>query len=415
MLIPFSSRLVPSAPASSGWRLGLPEIAGPGFRLREPRLADGDALARAFDADAAATMGVEAPGTSDQWVHVVASARADRAARHTACYLVERDGSADVCGLVLLQRVARGSRVTTASFVFPETERQTALPALTLACVFAFAFQTVGVGRVEGRVACQRDLDLVRRLGAVEEGVLRGAMPSADGFADQMLWSLLGSDWDVAGAGTHADTVPGSIDAAAPVTDVHEEYREPAAWTRGLPALRGSLTTLREIELLDAPVLFNALDPSDVAISIEPAPRTRDDLRRYIAWVQWQRALGRAAGFAIVPRGTRHAAGLIQVRRSDLAGAVAEWGIVLAPRYRGTGVAAEASRLMVAFAFDTLGVHRLEARASGVDPRSTGLFRKIGAVREARLRRSFVLGSDVLDDDLWAILKSDWRGGGSIA
>jgi RimJ/RimL family protein N-acetyltransferase len=65
---------------------------------------------------------------------------------------------------------------------------------------------------------------------------------------------------------------------------------------------------------------------------------------------------------------------------------------------------------MAGFAFDTLGVHRLEVRASGIDPRSVRLLPKIGAVREAHLRQSFAHGSGVVDDDLWAIIASDWRG-----
>jgi RimJ/RimL family protein N-acetyltransferase len=174
--------------------------------------------------------------------------------------------------------------------------------------------------------------------------------------------------------------------------------------------MKASLVTLREVALLDVPVLLRALEPSDLEVALEPAPTTSNDLRRYVAWVQLQRTMGRAAGFAIVPRGTRHAAGLIQVRRDDPSGLTAEWGIALASRYRGTGTAVEAAHLMAGFAFDTLGVERLEARASGIDPRSVGLLRKIGAVREAHLRRSFVRGDEVLDDDLWAILEADWRG-----
>jgi RimJ/RimL family protein N-acetyltransferase len=182
------------------------------------------------------------------------------------------------------------------------------------------------------------------------------------------------------------------------------------AWTTDLATLKSPLVTLREIDLLDAPVLLGALDRADLEASIEPAPTTRQELRRYIAWVHLQRAIGRAAGFAVVPRGTRHAAGLIQVRLVAPFGGVAEWGVVVAPRLRGSGVASEAARLLVEFAFDVLGVERLEARASGIDPSSIPLLRKLGAVREAHLRRSFVRGDQVLDDDLWTILKSDWRG-----
>jgi RimJ/RimL family protein N-acetyltransferase len=104
------------------------------------------------------------------------------------------------------------------------------------------------------------------------------------------------------------------------------------------------------------------------------------------------------------------AAGLLQVGRADFAGAVAEWGIVLGRSHRGTGAASEAARLMAGFAFETLGVHRLETRASRISPGSISLLRKLGAVHEAHLRQSFAHGSEVVDDDLWAILKSDWPG-----
>jgi RimJ/RimL family protein N-acetyltransferase len=156
--------------------------------------------------------------------------------------------------------------------------------------------------------------------------------------------------------------------------------------------------------------LLEALESSDIEVAFEPAPSTPDELRRYISWVRLQRTKGRAAGFAIVPQGVGQAAGLLQVGRADFAGAVAEWGIVLGRSHRGTGAASEAARLMAGFAFETLGVHRLETRASGISPGSIALLRKLGAVREAHLRQSFAHGSEVVDDDLWAIIESDGHG-----
>jgi RimJ/RimL family protein N-acetyltransferase len=185
---------------------------------------------------------------------------------------------------------------------------------------------------------------------------------------------------------------------------------EQPAWTLRLPTLQGSVVRLREIDLLDVPALLEALESSDIEVAFEPAPSTPDELRRYISWVRLQRTKGRAAGFAIVPQGVGQAAGLLQVGRADFAGAVAEWGIVLGRSHRGTGAASEAARLMAGFAFETLGVHRLETRASGISPGSIALLRKLGAVREAHLRQSFAHGSEVVDDDLWAIIESDGHG-----
>ena len=64
---------------------------------------------------------------------------------------------------------------------------------------------------------------------------------------------------------------------------------------------------------------------------------------------------------------------------------------------------------MVDFAFETLGVRRLEARAAVANGRGNGALRKIGAVQEGVLRRSFLSNGQHLDQMLWSILAEDWR------
>jgi RimJ/RimL family protein N-acetyltransferase len=64
---------------------------------------------------------------------------------------------------------------------------------------------------------------------------------------------------------------------------------------------------------------------------------------------------------------------------------------------------------MVNFAFETVGVHRLEARAAVKNGRGNGALRKMGAVHEGQLRRSFLRNGEYLDQNLWTILNEDWR------
>jgi hypothetical protein len=111
-------RFEPSSGLVVEWHRGLPDLVCPGFRLREPRLGDAERLPAAFGPEAAWTLGVAAPGTSDEWMQFVARVRTGRAARHTVCYAVVPDASADVGGLVLLQRLAPKSRAAMLSFVF---------------------------------------------------------------------------------------------------------------------------------------------------------------------------------------------------------------------------------------------------------------------------------------------------------
>ena len=62
---------------------------------------------------------------------------------------------------------------------------------------------------------------------------------------------------------------------------------------------------------------------------------------------------------------------------------------------------------MIDFAFDVIGVHRLEARAAVENGRGNGALRKIGAVQEGILRKSFLRNGRALDQSLWAILHED--------
>ena len=74
---------------------------------------------------------------------------------------------------------------------------------------------------------------------------------------------------------------------------------------------------------------------------------------------------------------------------------------------------------MITFAFETIGVHRLEARAAVKNGRGNGALKKLGAVQEGILRKSFLRNGEYLDQVLWSILDEDWQakviwGGGKI-
>ncbi len=77
--------------------------------------------------------------------------------------------------------------------------------------------------------------------------------------------------------------------------------------------------------------------------------------------------------------------------------------------YWGSGIFAAAALLVLEFAFETLGVHRLEARAVVQNGRGNGALHKMGASRESVLHRSFLRDGQYLDQHLWTILDEDWQ------
>ena len=184
----------------------------------------------------------------------------------------------------------------------------------------------------------------------------------------------------------------------------------PVSWRSALPVLTGAHASLRELRPGDAGALLPALSAPEVARFISAPPSDEARLAAFIEWGQRERAAGRYAAFAIVPRGADTPAGLLQVRVLDPSGHAAEWGFALGPRHWGAGLFVDAAHLLVDFAFDVLGVHRLEARAAVDNARGQAAMRKLGAVQEGVLRRSLVTADGTFHDQvLWSLLADDWR------
>jgi ribosomal-protein-alanine N-acetyltransferase len=185
-------------------------------------------------------------------------------------------------------------------------------------------------------------------------------------------------------------------------------------WRTALPVLSGDKVTLRELELRDARSLLSLLTTAEVARFISPPPTSVEGFERFITWAKAERQKGTYVCFAVVPHGMSTAVGLFQVRQLEPGFATAEWGFALGSAFWGTGMFVEGARLTVDFAFDVIGSTRLEARAAVANGRGNGALRKLGAVQEAVLRKSFMCGGEYIDQSLWSIVQSDWRQAKSV-
>jgi RimJ/RimL family protein N-acetyltransferase len=184
---------------------------------------------------------------------------------------------------------------------------------------------------------------------------------------------------------------------------------DPADWRSGLPVLSGVTVTLRELRTSDAPALFAMLTTEEVARFISPPPATVQGFERFIGWAMRQRLMGTYACFAVTLAGTDEAIGIFQLRELDPGFGTAEWGFAIGSPYWGSGAFSEGAELVAAFAFDVVGVHRLEARAAVKNGRGNGALRKIGAVQDGVLRKSLLKNGEYLDQVLWTILAGEWH------
>ena len=86
----------------------------------------------------------------------------------------------------------------------------------------------------------------------------------------------------------------------------------------------------------------------------------------------------------------------------------AELGYALGRRAWGRGYAAEALPTLVRFAFDALGLRRLEADVDPRNARSIRLLERLGFVREGHQRERYEMQGEIQDAVLYGLLRREW-------
>lgn len=133
----------------------------------------------------------------------------------------------------------------------------------------------------------------------------------------------------------------------------------------GFPPLDESLddgvVLLREWRDGDRDALVEmANDPSIQRWTRVPSPYTRKDADHWFALTRTTRAAGRQAAFAVEDAKTGELLGSIDLRVNPSDPAVGELGYMVGPRARRRGVATRAVRLLTRWAFEALGIARME-------------------------------------------------------
>lgn len=78
--------------------------------------------------------------------------------------------------------------------------------------------------------------------------------------------------------------------------------------------------------------------------------------------------------------------------------------------FQGTGINVHCKYLMLSFAFDTIGMERVEFRADARNARSVAAMKKIGCVEEGTLRQHYFLEDGSRRDSIiLSILKKEWH------
>jgi RimJ/RimL family protein N-acetyltransferase len=384
-------------------------MRGRAFTLREPRLADAVSLYARLTTPPVTRHISTPPSSPTGFERFISWVQNERSMGRHACFGIVPNGIEEPVGLVQVRQLEANFGNGEWGFALGEQFWGTGLFMEAAPLVLDFAFRDMRFHRLEARASVdnRRGNRVLEKLGAVFEGILRQSFSNEQASTDQMLWSIVADEW----FGAHP--VP-SEPIGEPVPQPPEiplDQRAPplVPWRSGLPELHGEGVTIREVRLSDAESLASLFADPEVGRYIPPPPASAKDFVRFINWAREQRKSGSVLCFGVVPDGHDAAVGVLQLHELEPVFQNCEWGFVFGRPYWGTGLFQRAADLLLRFAFETVGVRRLEARAMAANPRANRVLRRLGATEEGHLRQSFFLGGRYHDDVLWSILADDWR------
>ncbi|MEV6121832.1 GNAT family protein [Streptomyces sp. NPDC052077] len=93
----------------------------------------------------------------------------------------------------------------------------------------------------------------------------------------------------------------------------------------------------------------------------------------------------------------------------DAATGVCEIGCWLEPAATGRGLVARGARVLIDWAFDRRGMHRVEWHASAANLPSVNAARRLGMTLEGVRRESFPYRGVRQDMEVWSVLAPEWR------
>ena len=179
------------------WRAELPVLSARHVVLREPAAQDLGALVDLFSLADAVRFDVGYPVTEGAVRDFIERVQRDRAAGQSFAYAITLGAGRPLVGVVHVRQLDPSFEGAEWDGVLAPSSRGTGVFLEAARLVGSFVFRTVGTHRIEARVLLQngRANGALRKIGAVQEGVLRRAVRRDGEYFDQVLWSVLKEDW----------------------------------------------------------------------------------------------------------------------------------------------------------------------------------------------------------------------------
>lgn len=186
-----------AAPGTDDWRAGLPCLTGDRVSLRELRVSDAPALFAALTSAQVSRFISPPPATVEGFERFIAWTIRQREHGQYVCFAVVPHGADTPVGIFQVRSLEPAFGTAEWGFALAAEFWGTGVFLDGARLVVDFAFGVLGTHRLEARATVQngRGNGALRKLGAVQEGVLRRSLLRNGVYLDQVLWTILHDEW----------------------------------------------------------------------------------------------------------------------------------------------------------------------------------------------------------------------------
>lgn len=183
------------------------------------------------------------------------------------------------------------------------------------------------------------------------------------------------------------------------------------------PSLRGRQVLLRPVTVDDVPALMPMFLDAEVSRLTGSHEGRVPDEGRIRTWYDSRGEQDDRLDLAVVELATGRVVGEAVLNEWDPGNESCSFRICLVPGTYGSGLGTEATRLIVGYGFEELGLHRISLEVYAFNPRARRAYERVGFVAEGVLREALLWEGERVDATVMSILAPEWfrHGGRPVA
>ncbi|MBL1085871.1 GNAT family N-acetyltransferase [Streptomyces actinomycinicus] len=174
------------------------------------------------------------------------------------------------------------------------------------------------------------------------------------------------------------------------------------------PSLRGEQVLLRPVTADDVLALMPMFLDAEASRLTGSHDDGAPDEGRIRTWYESRQEQDDRLDLAVVELVTGNVIGEAVLNEWDSGNESCSFRICLVPGTYGSGLGTEATRLIVGYGFEALGLHRISLEVYAFNPRARRAYEKVGFVAEGVLRDALLWEGERVDATVMSILAPEW-------